>query len=162
MAKQNGQIKSRDRIKRFAEVYTNEREVKAMCDLIPESEWTIEKTFLEPACGNGKFLVEILKRKLKLCKDEKDGLKALASITGIDIQADNVEESRKRLYDMYCAKFANRNSFCKLMAQQILRNNIICGDSLKIMAKWEAEQNPQPTQLSFYKIKRRKYKNGSI
>lgn len=143
------QIKSRKRVRDFAEVYTNEREVKAMCDLIPESEWTIEKTFLEPACGNGNFLVEILARKLKLCKDEKDGLKALASIMGIDIQEDNVEESRKRLYDMYLAKFPNCNAFCQLMAQQIVRNNIICGDSLKIMAKLEAEQNPQPTQLSF-------------
>lgn len=143
------QIKSRKRVKEFAEVYTNEREVKAMCDLIPKSEWTIEKTFLEPACGNGNFLVEILERKFKLCKDEKDGLKALASITGIDIQADNCEESRKRLYEMYCEKFTHSNSFCRLMAQQILQNNIICGDSLKIMAKWEAEQNPQPTQLRF-------------
>lgn len=142
------QIKSRKRVKEFAEVYTNDREVKAMCDLIPESEWTIEKTFLEPACGNGNFLVEILARKFERCKDEKDGLKALASIVGIDIQADNVDESRKRLYEMYLAKFSMCNSFCKLMAQQILRNNIICGDSLKIMAKWESEQNPQPTQLS--------------
>lgn len=144
------QIKSRKRVKEFAEVYTNEREVKAMCDLIPKETWNnIESTFLEPACGNGNFLVEILARKFKRCKDEKDGLKALASIVGIDIQADNCEESRKRLYDMYCAKFANCNSFCKLMAQQILRNNIICGDSLKIMAKWEAEQHPQKIQLSF-------------
>lgn len=142
------QIKSRKRVKEFAEVYTNKREVKAMCDLIPSGQWTIESTFLEPACGNGNFLVEILARKLKHCKDEKDGLKALASIVGIDIQADNVEEARKRLYDMYCAKFTHCNSFCRMMAQQILQNNIICGDSLKIMAKWEAEQNPQPTQLS--------------
>lgn len=148
MAKTNGQIKSRKRVRDFAEVYTNEREVKAMCDLIPECEWTIEETFLEPACGNGNFLVEILERKFKLCKDEKDGLKALSSIVGIDIQQDNVDESRKRLYEMYCAKFTHCNSFCKLMAQQILRNNIICGDSLKIMAKWEDEQNPQPIQLS--------------
>lgn len=149
MEKANGQIKSKKRVRDFAEVYTNEREVKAMCDLIPESEWTIEKTFLEPACGNGNFLVEILARKFERCKDEKDGLKAMASIVGIDIQADNVEESRKRLYEMYLVKFPNCNSFCKFMAQQILRNNIICGDSLNIMAKWEAEQNPQPTQLSF-------------
>lgn len=145
----SGQIKSRKRVRDFAEVFTNEREVKAMCDLIPATSWTIESKFLEPACGNGNFLVEIFKRKLKLCKDEKDGLKALSSITGIDIQADNVEESRKRLYEIYLSKFPNCNSFCKFMAQQILRNNIICGDSLKIMAKWEAEQNPQQTQLSF-------------
>lgn len=131
------QIKSKKRVKDFAEVFTAEREVKAMCDLIPQEQWTIESTFLEPACGNGNFLVEIYARKLELCKDEKDGLKALASIVGIDIQADNCEESRKRLFYMYCEKFANCNSFCKAMAERILQNNIICGDSLQIMKNWE-------------------------
>ena len=131
------QIKSRKRVKDFAEVYTNEREVKAMCDLIPAEIWdSVESTFFEPACGNGNFLAEILSRKFERCKDEKDGLKALASIVGIDIQADNCEESRKRLYDMYCAKFTNCNSFCLFMARQILQNNIICGDSLKIQQEW--------------------------
>ena len=145
----NEQIKSRKRVKDFAEVYTNEREVKAMCDLIPKETWdNIESTFLEPACGNGNFLVEILSRKFKRCKDEKDGLKALASIVGIDIQADNCEESRKRLYDMYCAKFAQSNSFCRLMAQQILQNNIICGDSLKIQKEWIDKMGNKPVQLS--------------
>lgn len=144
----NEQIKSRKRVKEFAEVYTNEREVKAMCDLIPKETWdNIESTFLEPACGNGNFLVEILARKFERCKDEKDGLKALASIVGIDIQADNCEESRKRLYDMYCAKFAHSNSFCRLMAQQILQNNIICGDSLKIQQEWIDKMEEKPIQL---------------
>lgn len=143
------QIKSRKRVKEFAEVYTNEREVKAMCDLIPKETWdNIESTFLEPACGNGNFLVEILARKFERCKDEKDGLKALASIVGIDIQADNCEESRKRLYDMYCAKFTQSNSFCRLMAQQILQNNIICGDSLKIQQEWIDKMENKPIQLS--------------
>lgn len=145
----NEQIKSRKRVKDFAEVYTNEREVKAMCDLIPKETWdNVESTFLEPACGNGNFLVEILDRKFERCKDEKDGLKALASIVGIDIQADNCEESRKRLYDMYCAKFAQSNSFCRLMAQQILQNNIICGDSLKIQKEWIDKMGNKPVQLS--------------
>ena len=112
--KTNKQVKSKQRKRDFGEVFTAEREVKAMCDLIPKETWdNIESTFLEPACGNGNFLVEILARKFERCKDEKDGLKALASIVGIDIQADNIEESRKRLYDMYLAKFPNCNSFCK-------------------------------------------------
>lgn len=130
------QIKSKKRVKEHGEVFTAEREVKAMCDLIPESEWTIESKFLEPSCGTGNFLVEIFERKLKLCKDEKDGLKALASIVGIDIQADNVKESQTRLYEMYCAMFPNCNELAKLMAIGILQNNIICGNSLKIMEEW--------------------------
>lgn len=139
------QIKSKERVKAHGEVFTAEREVKAMCDLIPESEWTIESKFLEPACGNGNFLVEIFERKLKLCKHEKDGLKALASIVGIDIQADNVKESQARLYEMYCAKFPNCNDFTKLMAIGILQNNIICGDSLKIMEEWSNQNDDRET-----------------
>ena len=98
----NKQIKSRKRVKDFAEVYTNEREVKAMCDLIPNEMYEdITKTFLEPAVGEAVFLIEILKRKFKYCKDEKDGLKALSSVVGIDIQEDNCIISRQKLFDLY-------------------------------------------------------------
>ena len=140
------QIKSRERVKTFAEVFTAEREVKAMCDLIPESEWTIESKFLEPCCGTGNFLVEIYARKLALCKDEKDGLKALASIVGIDIQDDNCVESRQRLKKMYVDKFPVASDFALLTADLILKNNIICGDSLAIMKEWE--ESDKPKQLS--------------
>ena len=126
-------IKSKQRVKDFAEVFTPSHIVKDMCDLIPDCVWdNIESTFLEPACGNGNFLVEIYERKLKLCKDEKDGLKALASMVGIDIQPDNCEECRKRLMTMFCEAFPNANEVCILLAAGILQNNIICGDSLKI------------------------------
>ena len=133
-------IKSKQRVKDFAEVFTPSHIVKDMCDLIPDSVWdNIDSTFLEPACGNGNFLVEIYRRKLKLCKDEKDGLKALASMVGIDIQADNCEECRKRLMTMFCEAFPNANEVCILLAAGILQNNIICGDSLKIQEQWIKE-----------------------
>lgn len=132
------QIKSKVRVKERGEVFTAEREVKAMCDLIPEDIWRdINATFLEPACGNGNFLVEIFERKLKHCKDEKDGLKALASIVGIDIMEDNCFESRVRLMTMYCKAFPKASEASLLLASGILQNNIICGDSLKIMKEWE-------------------------
>ena len=143
------QIKSKKRVKDFAEVYTAEREVKNMCDLIPQEVWdNIESTFLEPACGNGNFLVEILNRKYARCKSEKDGLKALASITGIDIQSDNCEECRKRLLTQYIEHFPNANELAILMASGILQNNIICGDSLEIQAKWagEAEEDKKKNE----------------
>lgn len=134
-------IKSKQRVKDFAEVFTPAHIVKDMCDLIPDSVWNnIESTFLEPSCGNGNFLVEIYRRKLVICKDERDGLKALASIVGIDIQADNCEESRKRLMTMFCEAFPNANEVCILLAAGILQNNIICGDSLKIMKEWEPKE----------------------
>jgi hypothetical protein len=106
------QIKSRERVSKHGEVFTAEREVKAMLDLVkPETE-RIDSKFLEPACGNGNFLVEILRRKLDsakqmLCRwhpckhDEMMAdltLRAISSIYGIDIMADNVNESRERMY----------------------------------------------------------------
>lgn len=134
----SGQIKTRKRVRDFGEVFTNEREVKAMCDLIPTETWdNITSTFLEPACGNGNFLVEIYRRKLERCENEKDGLKALASIFAIDIQADNVQESRQRLKAMYTEKFPNASGLALYIADLTLKNNIRCGDSLKIMEQWE-------------------------
>jgi len=125
------QIKNKTRVKQFAEVFTAEREVKAMCDLIPSEVWeNIESTFLEPACGTGNFLVEILARKYKLCKSEKDGLKALASVVGVDIQADNCHECRTRLLRQFIEQFPQASDLTILLASGILANNIICGDTL--------------------------------
>jgi DNA modification methylase len=132
------QIKSKKRVKDFAEVFTAEREVKAMCDLLPEEIWqNIESTFLEPACGNGNFLVEILSRKFSLCKNAEEGLKALKSVYGIDIQQDNVEEAKLRLHKLFVEFFPKASATTGLQAVIILQRNIICGDSLKIMKEME-------------------------
>lgn len=60
------QIKSKRRIVEHGEVFTSDREVKAMLDLVKDETQRIESRFLEPACGNGNFLVEILRRKLEV------------------------------------------------------------------------------------------------
>lgn len=144
-------IKTKKRVKDFGEVFTPAWLVKDMCDLVPSKVWNnIESTFLEPSCGNGNFLVEIFDRKLKRCKTPKDGLKALNSIFGIDIQADNVEESKERLFEMYCKAFPTASWFSVAMAGQILHKRIICGDSLKIMAQWEKEMKNEPIQISLF------------
>lgn len=125
------QIKSKKRVKEFAEVYTREREVKAMCDLIPDDVWeNIESTFLDPAVGTGNFPYEILARKNALCQTPKDGLKALASVFAIDIQEDNVLECQARLLKQYVDTFPNANELAVLMASGILLNNIVCDDTL--------------------------------
>lgn len=105
------QIKSRKRVAEHGEVFTAEREVKAMLDMVkPETE-RIDSRFLEPACGNGNFLVEILRRKLSAVENLKhmwhrdkiaekmadNSVLAASSIYGIDIMQDNVEESRVRM-----------------------------------------------------------------
>ena len=135
----SNQIKSKERVKRYAEVFTNEREVKAMCDLAPSEIWSnIESTVLEPACGNGNFIVEILARKYSHCKTEKDGLKALTSVVGVDIQQDNVDECRERLFKQYIEYFPNASEFAVLCAMAILRNNIMCDDFLNPSDKLKA------------------------
>ena len=122
-------IKSKQRVKDFAEVFTPKHIVKDMCDLVPEEMWvSIDTTFLEPACGNGNFLAEILSRKFILCKDWQDGLKALNSVYGIDIQQDNVEETKIRLFDMYIAVFPKAPALSSIIAVGILEKHIVQGD----------------------------------
>ena len=141
MSAKSKQIKSKERVNKFAEVFTAEREVKAMCDLIPSDVWEdIDSRFLEPACGNGNFLVEIFERKLSRCESAEQGLNALRSIYGIDIQQDNVEESKQRLFDMFVKYFPKASAITAIIAAQILENNIICGDSLEIMKGGERNE----------------------
>ena len=59
------QVKSSDRVRNHGEVLTARREVEAMLDLVKNDSENISSTFLEPACGDGNFLVAILERKLK-------------------------------------------------------------------------------------------------
>lgn len=122
-------IKSRKRVRDFAEVYTPAHIVSDMCDLIPDDMWEPERTFLEPTCGNGAFLAEIFRRKLKRCSTEAEALTAIGSVYGVDIQLDNVQESRERMKKIIAEFFPG------LDASAILEKNIIQGDSLN--ANWE-------------------------
>lgn len=158
--KKEKQIKSNQRVKDFAEVFTAEREVKAMCDLIPQETWqNIESTFLEPACGIGNFLVEILSRKLDKCKDVKDGLKALNSLFGVDILADNVEESRARLLKMFVDKFSEANEYAISVAKKLLKTHIVQDDFLnpqtEIVKSWGVTANEEYVKF----LERRKINN---
>lgn len=143
----NKQVKSKESLSKYGECFTNEREVKEMCSLIPETIWqNIESTFLEPACGEGAFLVEIYARKLKYCKTEKDGLKALNSIVGIELLPDNCAIARLRLVEMFVEHFPEANDFARLCALAIANNNIICAESLSIQQKWiEENEMRNPT-----------------
>lgn len=107
------------------EVFTNPREVNAMLDLLPPM--TIEMTFLEPSCGNGNFVVEILKRKFDLCKKKSDYITALESVVAIDIMADNIEECKKRVKELYHSYNQKEN------IDFILDTQFFQGNSLAIM-----------------------------
>ena len=75
-----------------------------MLDLVRDESFRLDSRFLEPACGDGNFLIEILRRKLSLLKDIKSqtewefkSLIAVGSCYGIDILPDNAEACRTRL-----------------------------------------------------------------
>lgn len=123
-------IKSKKRVKDFGEVFTPKHIVQDMCSLIPPEMYSIEKTFLEPACGNGNFLLEILERKLKNCHNEIEVKIAVESIYGIDIQEDNVLEARQRL-NILIQQF-----YPKVDCMEILRKNIVVGDFLRTETVW--------------------------
>ncbi|MFB9120963.1 hypothetical protein ACFFUE_07135 [Bergeyella porcorum] len=130
------QIRSKKRVKDLGEVFTNEREVNAMLDLIPNI--TIEMTFLEPSCGNGNFLTEILRRKLNLISQNDDKLTAIlkcySSIYGIDIMHDNVEETKQRLLDMLPMRELEQE------VKALLDKQIIVGDFLKMYGYEETKK----------------------
>ena len=91
-------IKSKDRIKKHGEVYTPDCVVKEMCDLLGRDTWEdIDSTFLEPAAGNGNFVVEILRRKLSICRSDAEKLRALKSIYAVELLQDNVDEMKMRV-----------------------------------------------------------------
>ena len=109
------QIKSKQRVADHGEVFTAEREVKAMCDLVKQETERIDSRFLEPACGDGNFLAEILSRKMAIVKKkykkspldyEKNAVLAATSIYGVDILIDNViacRNVRRRLPHIFHA-----------------------------------------------------------
>lgn len=138
------QIVSKDRVSDAGEVYTAKSEVKAMVDLVAHEAERIESTFLEPACGNGNFLIEILERKLNVVfkkyrksqtECEKYLVVAVGSIYGIDILPDNVENCRERLFKLFRKQYRQKcKSYCSEEFETVIRfiisKNIVYGDAL--------------------------------
>jgi uncharacterized protein YaaN involved in tellurite resistance len=105
----NKHVKSKERVRNHGEVFTQNREVNAMLDLIKNETERIESRFLEPACGDGNFLAPILERKLEAVKRkykssqtefERMALLAVSSIYGVELLQDNVEACIERLYKL--------------------------------------------------------------
>ena len=171
------QIKSRERVSAHGEVFTNSREVSAMLDLVkPETE-RIDSRFLEPACGDGNFLIEILRRKLAVCEArvksrqytqlqyEHDAVWAISSIYGIELLADNAAACRKRLLDYFTEQYrllfkSKCKESCIEAARYILLKNIIHGDALTFKRADMPEQWIHISEWSFIgngKVNRRDY-----
>ena len=137
-------IKSRQRVRDLAEVFTNRREVDAMLDLVGETAYDPGARFLEPACGNGNFLEAIIERKLATVDKqhatqgafEFNIVRALTSTYGVDISADNVEEARERLHMQVLSFYSDRrNTWTPKTGfhdtiSYVLETNIVRGDTL--------------------------------
>lgn len=136
------QIKSRQRVADHGEVFTNPREVNAMLDLVRDESFRLDSRFLEPACGDGNFLIEILCRKLSLLQDTKSqtewefqSLIAVGSCYGIDILPDNAEACRTRLEEYVLSQHPASerlpvDSPYLFSLRYMLQKNIVCGDAL--------------------------------
>lgn len=138
------QVKSKKRVADHGEVFTSEREVNAMLDLVKQETERIDSRFLEPACGTGNFLVEILNIKLKIVKDrykksqiefERNAIIAISSIYGVDILQDNAIECRDRLFEIFDVIYTRLyktecKEDCKTSVKFLLKRNILWGDAL--------------------------------
>ena len=137
------QVKSKKRVTVHGEVFTNQREVNAMLDLVKHETERIDSRFLEPACGNGNFLAEVLRRKLAVVDSrysksqiewERYSVIAVSSIYGVDILEDNAQECRDRLLgiytDWYSKVFKQVKNDCIRSVRFLLSRNILWSDAL--------------------------------
>ena len=157
--KMGNQIVSRKRVADHGEVLTSSQQVNSMLDLVEQETERIESRFLEPACGTGNFMAEILERKLCVVESrygkyqleyERNALLAVCSIYGIDILEDNILECRKRLFNMFDLKYThlfNHKTKDKYRdsIKHILERNVIWGDALTLKT---VGNNAQPFVFS--------------
>lgn len=140
-------VKTRDRVINHGEVFTPPSLVRDMLDLpgVKDECLRIDARFLEPACGDGNFLAEILRRRLERVGQkhpktqqhpwERDALVGLSNLYGIELLHDNVQACRDRLFGLfegaYVARFGKKHQPGVLgAARHIVTANIFQGDAL--------------------------------
>lgn len=146
MENKDNQIKSRKRVTDHGEVFTPDWLVKDMLDLVKQETERIDSRFLEPACGTGNFLVEILRRKLAVVEQrygksqiefERYSFVAISSIYGIDLLQDNIDEAIDRLFMIFHKKYSKlfnkhiNTDFIKSV-KFVLFKNIIHGNAIEL------------------------------
>ena len=146
MKNKEQQIKNKSRVSNFGEVLTSKREVLDMLNLVNTETSRLDSRFLEPACGNGNFLTEVLNFKLDILEKnysknqyefEKFSIQIFTSIYGIDILEDNIISARERLFnqyfDLYNKKFkSNINQKLLDCIKYILKLNLVHADALSL------------------------------
>lgn len=133
-------VKSKQRVADHGEVFTPDWLVNAMLDLVNEETERIDSRFLEPACGSGNFLTQVLRRKLaavelkyRNCDFEKRhySLLAVMCIYGIELLHDNIAECRANMLEIladYLKLDSSQDLY--LAASHVLAQNLVHGDAL--------------------------------
>lgn len=136
-------IKSKERVKKFAEVFTPEWLVKEMLDNIKAcDENYINGSFLEPSFGTGNFLVEILKRKIA---SGIEPIAALKKMYGVELLTDNVCECKARLKKIALDWYSKQIDL-------VMDTNLLQGDFLKeqdtlIFKDWDTGETQSLTEI---------------
>ena len=140
------QIKTKDRVTKFGEVNTAKKEINNMLNLVINETQRFDSRFLEPACGDGNFLIAVLKKKLEILsikfqknqyEFERNGFVIVGSLYGIDILIDNIKATRKKIYGIFFkfySKFFQGNLNEKFLSSInfVIEKNIIHGDALTL------------------------------
>lgn len=124
-------LSKKERISKFGEVFTPRHIVSDMCDMLEQENpdcFIPETTFLEPACGDGAFVLEILRRKFQNCKCRKDYTVSLQSVYAMELLPDNVEIAIQNVKAL-CYEFFKPSK----EDLETIESHIIQADSLKVM-----------------------------
>ena len=138
-------VKSKQRVADHGEVFTPGWMVDAMLDLVKEESERINARFLEPACGSGNFLVQVLRRKLRTVeltygKSEFErrhyALLALMSLYGIELLADNIAECRENVLEIFAGYLTlDASDDWYRAAVYVLSQNLVHGDALRMLTR---------------------------
>ncbi len=137
-------VKSKQRVADHGEVFTPAWMVEAMLDLVKDETERIDSRFLEPACGSGNFLVQVLRRKLaavelKYGKSDFErrhyALLGLMCIYGIELLPDNIAECRANLLEVFAGYLAiDHADELYRAAFYVLSQNLVHGDARTMCA----------------------------
>jgi type I restriction-modification system DNA methylase subunit len=123
------------RIKATGEIFTPTELVQEILDSFPINEFkNNKKTFIDPCCGDGQFLGEVLIRKIESGHAFEQ---ALSTIYGVDLMQDNVDLCRQRLL---CGQEHLKH---------IVEKNIVCADALRYHYRFDGT-DPYKTDQDFH------------
>jgi hypothetical protein len=136
-------VKSKQRVADHGEVFTPAWVVEAMLDLVKEETERIDSRFLEPACGSGNFLVQVLRRKLaavelRFAKSDFEkrqyALFSVMCIYGIERLTDNIAECRANLLEILAEYLKiDGSDDVYQAATYVLLQNLVHGDALTML-----------------------------